>query len=67
VFAADAPPCRDAEELPDVPPAVQPDSDALELFAKAWTALVPAFQRREAPTLAPWMEWASEPGPDEPA
>jgi hypothetical protein len=47
--------------------AVQPDSDALELFAKAWTALVPAFQRREAPTLAPWMEWASEPGPDEPA
>lgn len=49
-----------------MPPAVRLDSAVLELFAKAWTALVPAFQLREAPTLAPWMEWAPEPGPDEP-
>jgi len=53
VFAAVAPPYPDVEELSDVPLAGRPDWAARVPFAKAWTALVPAFQQREAPTLAP--------------
>jgi len=53
VFAAAAPPYPDVAGQPDVPPAGQPDSGAAELSAKAWTAWVPAFPQRAAPTHAP--------------